>query len=150
MSAMFFKINQLYCGIDKGNIEQIDTLSISPQGVENDYHQDSTIIMLDLDTFNTMVSHKNSALCMAKFYAHIIALNIEDIDSLVGDILTNQSLELRVVKIGKDCHIQEGCGFDDKTSCPLKDKTYYLTSLNSGEVKVNEKWEVIKCIDTPL
>jgi hypothetical protein len=150
MSVMSFKIDQLYYGINKGNIESRNTLSISPQGVLNDYHIDSTIIMLDLDTYNIMLSHKDSALCMAKFYAHIIACNLDNIDLIVGDTLTNQSLELRVVKIGKDCHIQEGCGFDDKTSCQLKDKTYYLTSLNSGEVKVNEKWEVIQCIDTPL
>jgi hypothetical protein len=32
----------------------------------------------------------------------------------------------------------------------LKHKTYYLTSINKGNIKVNENWEVIKCIATPL
>lgn len=145
MSAMFFNIDSLYCGISKGVFESRTTLSINELGILEDYHDDSNIIMLDSNTYNAMLKLKDEALCMAKFYAHIIADNIDDV--AIGDVLTNGVMELRVYKIGKHCHAQEGCGnFQD---CPLMVKTYYLECLSEGNININERWEVIKCIVTP-
>lgn len=142
-----FSIHTLYYGVNKDFIDKSEYLTLNKSGVLEDYHNDNYILILDLDTYNHM--HEESALCMRSFYANIVYLNLKNIQLSIGDKLHKNELLLNVVHIGKHCHISDGCEYlSSHTNCPLKDNTIYLECLNSGIVKVNDQWEVTKCIDT--
>jgi hypothetical protein len=147
MSETSFKIHSLYCGLDKGLVEFRNSLLINENGVIDDYHQDKYIILIDLDTYNTMNQNIDNSLCMSKFYAHIII--DKKIDFNLNDQLFRNNLKLRVIQCGKKCHMHEGCEyFNQSNDCILSKNTYYLICESSGEINTNEEWGIIKCIDT--
>lgn len=142
-----FKIHSLYCGLDKGIVQARSSLLIDENGVIEDYHQDKHIILLDLDTFNTLNQSKDNALCMSKFYAHIII--DKKIELYLDEQLFHNDLKLRVIQCGKKCHMHEGCEyFKHNNECILSMNTYYLICESNGEININDEWEIIKCIDT--
>lgn len=142
-----FKIHSLYCGLDKGFVEARNSLLINENGVVDDYHQDKQIILLDLDTYNSLNQNKDNALCMSKFYAHIII--DKKIEFNQDDQLFRNNLKLRVIQCGKKCHMNQGCEYSKLNDvCHLSKYTFYLKSESSGEININEEWGIIKCIDT--
>lgn len=142
-----FRIQALYCGVNKEFIDNSECLTLNEKGVLEDYHNDNRILMLDLDTYNHM--HEESALCMKSFYANIVYKNLKNIQLSIGDKLHKNELLLNITHIGKRCHSSDGCNYlSNHANCPLKDNTIYLECLNPGIVKVNDQWEVTKCIDT--
>jgi len=143
-----FRIHALYCGVNKDNVSNCECLTLTEDGVVEDYHSDNQILMLDMDTFNRM--NQDNALCMKSFYANIIYDNSMNIHLSKGDTLRKNELLLKVTKMGKRCHIGDGCNYlRNHEDCPLKENTIYLECLNAGTVKLNDQWEVIKCIDMP-
>lgn len=148
MSEISFKIHSLFCGVEKGVIENRENLFISTMGVKDDYHQDKHIILTDINTINTIAKQKEIALCLPKFYAHIIsdqALSLE-----VGDYIVHKDISLIVRQCGKNCHMNEGCEyFNTHGSCELNTNVYYLESESQGEININETWRIMKCIDMP-
>lgn len=143
-----FRIHALYCGVNKDNVSNRESLTLTEAGVVEDYHNDNQILMLDIDTYNQM--SQDNALCMKSFYANIIYDNSQNIRLSVGDTLRKNDIFLKIIKMGKRCHISDGCKYlRNHEDCPLRVNTIYLKCLSSGTVKLNDQWEVIKCIDMP-
>ena len=147
MSETSYRIHSLYCGVGKGIIEKRDKLLIDTNGVKDDYHHDKNIILLDLKTYQFMIQNSDTALCMSKFYAHIII--DKPINLKVKDVIFHKDMKLIVTQVGKECHMSNGCDyFRQNHICELSKNTYYLQSITMGEVNINEKWGIIKCINT--
>ena len=147
MSEISFRIHSLFCGLDKGLVEKRDKLFINENGVVDDYHNDSYIILLDFDTYQIMSQNKEYALCMTKFYPHIVIDKRMNLSQ--NDVLINKNMKLKVVQCGKRCHMNQGCEYSKLNDvCHLSKYTFYLKSESSGEININEEWGIIKCIDT--
>jgi len=141
MSEISFRIHSLFCGIEKGQIERRKSLDISKNGVVDDYHKDRHIILLDNETYQIMNQNRDSALCMSKFYAHIII--DKRINFILNNKLSHKDKTLTVVQCGKKCHMHQGCQYYlNKYECLLSKYTYYLESESNSEINVNEEWGI--------
>lgn len=146
-----FKVHSLFCGHKKGVIDNRDKLIVNEFGVVDDYHYptNTNILMLELDAYRQMNKSKNIALCMNKFYAHIIYEDMSNGERLVGDTLKKDDLRFKVKSLGKVCHYEDCCEYAlSNASCPLREKTIYIECLKPGTIKIGDKLEVLKCTNT--
>lgn len=113
-------------------IHELDHCFVSLDGLVGDKHQDGSIILMNDQIYEEMLSVKESALCMNKFYPHITFLN----QKIETNIRIN-SVELRLKEKGKLCHQKEGCQYFDKyKSCPLITEVYEYQILTKGEIRL--------------
>jgi len=141
MKEISFNIHSLYCGFEKGLVEKRDSLKINKMGVVDDYHDDKLIILLDVKTYNRMNQYRDSALCMSKFYPHIVI--DKRINFKLNHTLFHKDKILKVVQVGKRCHMHQGCQYYlNSCECILSKNTYYLESLSNGEINIGEEWGV--------
>jgi len=146
-----FKVHSLFCGHKKGVIDNRETLIVNEFGVMDDYHYptNTNILMLELDAYRQMNKSKNIALCMNKFYAHIIYEDMSNGERLIGDVLKKEDTQFKVKSLGKVCHYEDCCEYAlSNTSCPLREKTIYIECLKPGVIKIGDKLEVMQCTNT--
>jgi MOSC domain-containing protein YiiM len=133
---------------DKRLVEEV---TLDTSGIKDDYHRqkDALVTLLPLETWQTMSKDPN-ALCIRRFYAHILSSEYENDELLLDTCLKNESVLLQVVSVGKACHKDDGCKYhysDD--GCPLMRKTRFLRILSEGTLSVNDKLEVTPCLNMP-
>ncbi|PKM64630.1 MAG: hypothetical protein CVU96_01860 [Firmicutes bacterium HGW-Firmicutes-20] len=125
----------------------INEMSLDLGGIIDDYHRqkDALVTLLPLDTWQK-VSSDPYALCVRRFYAHILSTDYDNNALPLDTCLKSGNIELQVVAFGKTCHKDDGCKYHhSEEGCPLMRKTRFLRILSEGTLSVNDRLEVSVC-----
>jgi molybdopterin adenylyltransferase len=149
MSEMKIDIVQLWISPFQHDKRSTDEIMCDMGGVKDDYHhqKDALITLLPLEAWQ-LVSDDPNALCVRRFYAHILSSEY-DVDAFPLDTcLKSNDVLLQVVSMGKPCHKEDGCKYHHSDEgCPLMRKTRFLRILSEGTLSVGDRLEVTQCLD---
>lgn len=151
MSEMKIDVLQLQISPYQHDKRLVNEITLDTSGIMDDYHRqkDALITLLPLETWIS-VSNDPDALCVRRFYAHILSSDYK-VDGLSLDTyLKSENVLLQVVSVGKMCHKNDGCKYhhSDK-GCPLMRKTRFLRILSKGTLSVGDSLEVTLCSNMP-
>lgn len=151
MCEMKIEVLQLWISPFQHDKRLIEQIALDAGGIKDDYHRqkDSLITLLPLETWQT-VSEDPNALCVRRFYSHVLSSEYENDELPLDTCLKNESVLLQVVSVGKACHKDDGCKYHHSDEgCPLMRKTRFLRILSEGTLSVNDRLEVTSCLNMP-
>jgi hypothetical protein len=115
------------------DIISVHEVSVDEYGIVGDKHKDSHLILLEDETYTRMLEYQDSALCMNKFYPHLVYENCD-----LKPLIKLNDIELSLVEKGKPCHKKEGCQYFEKyKACPLISEVYEYKIISGGEIKID-------------
>lgn len=150
MYEMKLDILQLCVSPFRNERIMINEISLDLGGIKDDYHRqkDALITLLPLDTWQK-ISSDPDALCVRRFYAHILSTEYDNNDLPLDTCLENGNVKLQVVAVGKSCYKEDGCTYHlTSEGCSLVRKTRFLRILSEGSLSVNDRLEVSLCSNT--
>lgn len=127
------KIKEIIIKDENNQLISLSKAHVYLQGILGDKHKDESLILLDDISYQEMIKHKEIALCMNKFYPHVVYQNIE-----LKPFISINNLELKLKEKGKACHQKQGCSyFNQNHNCPLISKVYEYIILNEGDINIS-------------
>lgn len=151
MSGMKISILQLQISPYQFDKRLVNEITLDQGGIKDDYHRhkDALITLLPLETWNS-VSNDPDALCVRRFYAHILSSEYKNDAFPLDTCIKSENTTLQVVSVGKSCHKDDGCKYHHSDEgCPLMRKTRFLRILSEGTLSVGDSLEVTLCSNTP-
>jgi hypothetical protein len=151
MSEMKIDVLQLCIAPYQNDKRLVDEISLNMEGIQDDYHRqkDALITLLPLETWQS-ISNDQSALCIRRFYAHILSSEYTNEDLPVETCMKSINTMFQVVAVGKTCHKDDGCKYHYSVEgCPLMRKTRFLRILSEGTLSVGDSLEVTLCSNMP-
>jgi hypothetical protein len=151
MSEMKISVLQLQISPYQFDKRLVDEIYLNMGGIKDDYHRqkDALITLLPLKTWQS-ISNDPSALCVRRFYAHILSSEYENDAFPLDTCIKSENTILQIVSVGKSCHKDDGCKFHHSDEgCPLMRKTRFLRILSEGTLSVGDSLEVTLCSNTP-
>lgn len=145
MSAKTIEVLNLIASPERGQLRAYSKLEIDDKGVIGDYHHglDHQVVMLPKSVAQAMLHEIDNALCMGRFYAHILTKDYTPDELRNHSFISHGPLKLEVVKDRKACHQAHGCDYaKTHQHCPLILNTRFLSVVSGGTIAINDRLEV--------
>ena len=131
---------------EKGKLKSIENGTFKENhGLLGDIHSGShnrQVSLLSIETIQKLKSREVQGLCTSKFKGNIITKDIFLYNLPVGTKVKIGETIQEITQIGKKCY--EGCEIKSKVDCALPKEVIFTKILIGGEVKLNDKIEIIE------